>query len=190
MPQIGVRFHELMKGWLAVPQASFGDSDRAWFELRADVSIEDLDAFLADGCHRGQLVGTIDFDRIGQNIPATGPVELFTKSADAATRLMRYQASFGANGVEYKMIGTKHVSRSAGPNVWEHTTTLFTTIARRESDGYVSLAGGVIRLSVWQGARMLFTLRGTGSNSLTTRMNAVFRFIKFFASEVSAAYFH
>jgi hypothetical protein len=190
MPQIGVRFHELMKGWVAVPQASFGDSERAWFELRADVSIEDLDAFLADGCHRGQLVGTIDFDRLGHSIPATGHVELFTKSSDAATRLMRYQAFFVANGVEYKMIGTKHVSKSAGPNVWRHTTTLFTTIARRGSDGYVSVAGGVIRLSIWQGTRMLFTLRGMGSDSLTTRMNTVFRFIKFFASEVSAAYFH
>jgi hypothetical protein len=190
MPQNGVRFHELMKGWVAVPQASFGDSERAWFELRADVSIEDLDAFLADGCHRGQLVGTIDFDRLGHSIPATGHVELFTKSSDAATRLMRYQAFFVANGVEYKMIGTKHVSKSAGPNVWRHTTTLFTTIARRGSDGYVSVAGGVIRLSIWQGTRMLFTLRGMGSDSLTTRMNTVFRFIKFFASEVSAAYFH
>jgi cholesterol oxidase len=190
MPQIGVRFHELMKGWVAVPQASFGDSERAWFELRADVSIEDLDAFLADGCHRGQLVGTIDFDRVGHSIPATGHVELFTMSADAATRLMRYQASFVANGVDYKMIGTKHVSKSAGPNVWGHTTTLFTTIARSGSDGYISVAAGVIRLSVWQGAQMLFTLRGTGSDSLTTRMNAVFRFIKFFAGEVSAAYFH
>jgi hypothetical protein len=190
MPQIGVRFHELMKGWVAVPQASFGDSERAWFELRADVSIEDLDAFLADGCHRGQLVGTIDFDRVGHSIPATGHVELFTKSSDAATRLMRYQACFVANGVEYKMIGTKHVSKSAGPNVWRHTTTLFTTIARRGSDGYVFVAGGVIRLSIWQGTRMLFTLRGMGSDSLTTRMNTVFRFIKFFASEVSAAYFH
>jgi hypothetical protein len=173
-----------------VPQASFGDSERAWFVLRADVSIEDLDAFLADGCHRGQLVGTIDFDRLGHSIPATGHVELFTKSSDAATRLMRYQAFFVANGVEYKMIGTKHVSKSAGPNVWRHTTTLFTTIARRGSDGYVSVAGGVIRLSIWQGTRMLFTLRGMGSDSLTTRMNTVFRFIKFFASEVSAAYFH
>jgi hypothetical protein len=103
---------------------------------------------------------------------------------------MRYQASFVANRVEYKMIGTKHVSKSAGPNVWGHTTTLFTTIARSGSEGYVCVAAGVIRLSVWQAIRMLFTLRGTGSDSLTTRMIAVFRFMKFFASEVSAAYFH
>jgi hypothetical protein len=188
MPQIGVRFHELMKGWVVLPQASFRDSEGAWFELRADIFIEDLNGFLADGCHRGQLVGKIDFDRVGHSIPATGHVELFTMSADSATRLMRYQASFVANGVEYKMIGTKHVSKSAGPNVWGHTTTLFTTIVRNGSDGYVSVAAGVIRLSVWQGARMLLTLRGTGSDSPAGRMNAVFRFIQFFAREVSAAY--
>jgi cholesterol oxidase len=190
MSQVGVRFHEVMKGWVAVPQANFGDSGRAWFEVRAEVFIEDLNVFLADKCHRGQLVGTIDFDGVGHSIPATGHVELFTMSADGATRLMRYQASFGANGVDYMMIGTKHVSKLAGPNVWGHTTTLFTTIARSGSDGYVSVAAGVIRLSVWQGARMLFTLRGTGSDSLTTRMNAVFRFMKFFNGSVSAAYFH
>jgi cholesterol oxidase len=190
MSQVGVRFHEVMKGWLAVPQANFGDSGRAWFEVRAQVFIEDLDTFLADNCHRGQLVGTIDFDGVGHSIPATGHIELFTMSADGATRLMRYQASFGANGVDYMMVGTKHVSKLAGPNVWGHTTTLFITIARSGSDGYGSVAAGVIRLSVWQGARMLFTLRGTGSDLLTTRMNAVFRFIKFFNGSVFAAYFH
>jgi cholesterol oxidase len=174
---------------LVLPQASLTDSEGAWFELRADVLIEDLNSFLADGSHRGQLVGKIDFDGLGYSIPATGHVELFTMSMDSATRLMRYQASFLANGVEYKMIGTKHVSKSAGPNIWGHTTTLFTTIARNGSDGYVSVAAGVIRLSVWQGARMLFTLRGTGSDSVAMRMNAVLRFIRFFATEVSAAYF-
>jgi hypothetical protein len=189
MPRMGgVRFHEVMKGWVAVPQANFRDTERAWFELRANVVIEDLNAFLADGCHRGQLVGKIDFDPVGHSIPATGHVELFTMSEDSGKRLMRYQASFVAKGVDYKMIGTKHVSKSAGPNVWGHTTTLFTTIARSGSDGYVSVAAGVIRLSVWQGARMLLTLRGTGSDSLARRMNAVFRFIQFFAREVSAAY--
>lgn len=189
MPQIGVRFHELMKGWIAVPQASLEDLERAWLELRADVYIENLDAFLADDGHRGQLVGTIDFGRFGHSIPAVGHVELFTMSADSATRLMRYQASFVVNGLEYKMIGTKYVAKSAGPNVWRHTTTLFTTIARNGPGDYVFVAAGVIRLSFWQGTRMLFTLRGTGSDSLATRSKAVFRFVKFFASEVSAVYF-
>ena len=87
------------------------------------------------------------------------------------------------------MIGTKYVAKSAGPNVWGHTTTLFTTIARNGPGDYVFVAAGVIRLSLWQGTRMLFTLRGTGSDSLATRSKAVFRFVKFFASEVSAVYF-
>ena len=189
MPQVGVRFHEVMKGWVAVPQATFRDSEGAWLEIRAQVVIDDLDVFLADESHRGQLVGTIHFDPLGDSIPATGHVELFTIDPHTATRLMRYQASFEANGVGYMMIGTKYVSKSAGPNVWAHTTTLFTTIARSGSDGYSAVAAGVIRLSLWQGARMLFTLRGAGSNSLPTRMNAVFRFIKFFAGSVSAVYF-
>jgi hypothetical protein len=190
MPQAGVRFHEVMKGWIAVPQAAFRDSQGAWLEIRAVVSIENLDAFLADQSHRGQLVGTIRFDPLGHRIPATGHVELFTIGPDAATRLMRYQASFEANGVGYLMVGTKYVSRSAGPNVWRHTTTLFTTIARSEPDGCNFVAAGVIRLSVWQGARMLFTLHGTGSDSLKTRINAVFRFTSFFARAVAAVYFH
>jgi hypothetical protein len=189
MLKTGVRFHELMKGWVAVPQGNLDDSGRAWFELRAEIFIEDLNAFLVDASHRGQLIGKITFDPVAQSVPATGHVELFAMRTDSATRLMRYQASFVANEVEYKMIGTKHVSKSAGPNVWGHTTTLFTTIVRRGSDGYASVAAGVIRLSVWQGARMLFTLRGTGSSSLAKRMNAVLRFMRFFASEVSAAYF-
>ena len=104
--------------------------------------IEDLDAFLADNRHRGQLVGMIDFDGVGHSIPAMGHVELFTMSTDGPTRLMRYQASFGADGVDYMMVGTKYVSKLAGPNVWGHTTTLFITIARSGSDGYGSVAAG------------------------------------------------
>jgi cholesterol oxidase len=190
MLQAGVRFHEVMKGWVAVPQPAFRDSQGAWLEIRAAVSIENLAEFLVDQSHRGQLVGTIRFDPLGNRIPASGHVELFTTGPDEATRLMRYQASFEANGIGYIMVGTKYVSRSAGPNVWGHTTTLFTTIARSGPDGYTSVAAGVIRLSVWQGARMLFTLRGTGSDSLKTRMKAVFRFTSFFAGAVAAVYFH
>jgi len=190
MPQVGVQFYESMKGWIAAPQATFGDSEKAWFELRAKVSIEDLDAFLADKRHRGQLVGIVNFDRVDRNIPAIGYVELFTTSADTTIRLMRYRASFKANDVEYIMVGTKHVSKAIGLNVWGHTTTLFTTIVRSGSAGYITVAGGIIRLSVWEGFRMLCTLRGTGSESRKTRANAVSRFIRFFAGEVSAAYLH
>jgi hypothetical protein len=154
------------------------------------VVIEDIDAFLADDAHRGQLVGTIHFDPLGDNIPATGHVELFTISPGTLTRLMRYQASFEANGIGYLMVGTKYVSKSADANAWRHTTTLFTTIARGRSDGYDPVGAGVIRLSIWEGARMLFTLRGTGSGSLAARMNAVFRFVSFFAGAVAAVYFH
>jgi hypothetical protein len=190
MPEVGVQFHEVMKGWVAVPQATFRDSEGAWLEIRAQVVIKSLDAFLADDSHRGQLVGTIRFGPLGDNMPATGHVELFTTKPGTVTRLMRYQASFEANGVGYLMIGTKYVSKSASPNLWRHTTTLFTTIAGGGSDGYKSIGAGVIRLSIWEGARMLFTLRGTGSDSLAVRMNAVFRFVRFFAGAVSAVYFH
>src|SRR4051812_49961073 len=85
MPQVGVRFHEVMKGWVAVPQATFRDSERAWLEIRAQVTIENLDAFLADESHGGQLVGAIHFDPLGHSIPATGHVELFTNYPDTAT---------------------------------------------------------------------------------------------------------
>ena len=190
MPEVGVQFHEVMKGWVALPQANFRDSEGAWLEIRAQVVIKNLDGFLADDSHRGQLVGTIHFDPLGDSIPATGHVELFTINPGTLTRLMRYQASFQVNGIGYLMMGTKYVSKSAGPNVWGHTTTLFTTIARGGPDGYDPVAAGVIRLSLWEGARMLLTLRGTGSDSLAARMNAVSRFITFFAGAVSAVYLH
>jgi cholesterol oxidase len=190
MPEVGVQFHEVMKGWVAVPLPTFRDSEGAWLEIRAQVVIENLDAFLADESHRGQLVGTIHFDPLGDKIPATGHVELFTINPGTLTRLMRYQAFFEVNGIGYLMIGTKYVSKSAGPNVWGHTTTLFTTIARAGSHGYDPVGAGIIRLSIWEGARMLFTLRGTGAGSLAARMNAVFRFARFFAGAVSAVYFH
>ena len=190
MSEIGVQFNEIMKGWVALPQANSRDPEGAWLEIRAQVMIKNLDDFLADDRHRGELVGTIYFDPLGANIPATGHVELFTINPGTLTRLMRYQASFEANGIGYLMTGTKYVSKSAGPNVWGHTTTLFTTIARGRSDGYDPVAAGVIRLSIWEGARMLLTLRGTGADSLAARMNAVSRFVRFFAGAVSAVYFH
>ena len=96
---------------------------------------------------------------------------------------MRYQASFGADGVDYMMVGTKHVSKLAGPNVWGHTTTLFITIARNGSwHGLWSSWQPASLPILWQkGVRMLFTLRGTGSDLLDkTQIESRFSFRKIF----------
>ena len=58
------------------------------------VIIEDLDRFLADPAHRGALVGHIDFDPLGQDIPATGHVELFAAGPTAGSPSYRCFNSF------------------------------------------------------------------------------------------------
>jgi hypothetical protein len=184
----GVRFDEQMAGWLAVPHGDLVDSQQAWLTMRAAVIIADLDAFLADPSHRGELVGHVDFDMLGQNIPAQGHVELFAPGKSPGSRVMRYQLTFVVAKVTYQMIGTKFVNKAAGYNAWHHTTTLFTAIMNTTLETPVPIAAGVVRLSLWQGTRMLMTLRGLGSAPLSTRLAAVGRFAWFFVAEVAAAY--
>ncbi len=184
----GVRFNEQMAGWIAVPRTDRGDTGPAWLRLRAAVIIEDLDRFLADPGHRGALLGHVDFEPLGRDIPATGHVELFAAGPTAGSRVMRYQATFTAAGVTYEMIGTKYVTNAAGYNVWGHTTTLFTTVWQKGPQGSVPLAAGVIRLTLWQGVRLLLTLRGTAAGELASRSRAVLRFMAFFVGQVGATY--
>lgn len=183
----GVRFDEKMAGRLAVPRGDLVDSDPAWFALRAAVVIDDLDRFVSDPAHRGRLVGHVDFPPFGRNIPANGHVELFAGGNNPHSRVMRYRASFELDGIAHEMIGTKYVSRDRGFNAWGHTTTLFTTIMRYGAQEPVPLAAGVIRLTLWQGVRMLLTLRGAGP-SWAARVGAVGGFARFFVAQVVGAY--
>src|ERR1700722_20128241 len=125
MTNSGVQFHEQMAGWVGVPRSDGVDTEQAWLRMRAAVIIKDLDEFIGDPRHQGALVGHIDFSPLGQNIPASGHVELFAVGSMAGSRVMRYQCTFDVAGVEYEMIGTKYVNKALGYNIWSQTTTLF-----------------------------------------------------------------
>ena len=188
MASAGVRFNEQMAGWLAVPQPAGTDTGPGWFRLRAAVVIDDLDHFLADPNHKGSLIGHVDFDPLGQNVPAVGHVELFAPGPVPGSRVMRYRATFSVAGATYEMIGTKYVDKAAGYNVWGHTTTLFTTVAQKGEQAGVPLAAGAIRLTMWQGVKLMLTLRGTTADAFTARLGAALRFAGFFIGQVATTY--
>ena len=188
MVRSGVRFQEQMVGWLSVVPNGGPDTGRAWFRLRGEVIIEDLDEFIVDARHRGVLVGYVDFDPLGKEIPASGHVELFAAGANVGARVMRYRATFNARGFVHEVIGTKYVNKSEGYNVWGQTTTLFTTIVRNGPEGNSATSAGVIKLSVWQGLRLLLTLRGTGQGGFQERAGAALKFIAFFVQQVTKCF--
>jgi hypothetical protein len=173
-----VRFHEVMKGRIAAATAPGNDTGIASTVLEADVAIDDLDAFLVDPNRRARLSGEVRIEGKG-TFPAAGKVELFVVGDRPGHRLMRYEATFTIASSQHRLVGTKHVGRASGVFVWRDVTTLYTTIWRLDAPA-VATAAGVLKLSLWQGIRLLLSLRGSG-------IGAILRFARFFLADSLAA---
>lgn len=156
-----------------------GDTSAVAVELRADVRIENLDAFIADPGHHGAIAGVLAFQGLG-TFAANGAIELFPPDAILRGLRMSYLLRYEIGTVAYTLDGTKHVRHASGFGVWRDVTELYTAVWRLDSEP-VTVMAGKLKLSLWQGVRLLFSLRGIGDR-WSVRIRSVFRFAIFFVS--------
>lgn len=191
----GITFSEVMAGGFALgetdPQSgkAKGDSDGTKLTMNAEVTISDLDAFIADPDHLGNIAGSIDFTPLGTGIPSrTGVFNLFSPSGQADLKLMVYEMGIEVEGKAYYVAGHKEVKDDNGFDLWSDTTTLLTTLHQGEGkDGPVAGAG-VLTLGVKDLAELLSTVRVTGTASPTEMAATVAKFGKFFLGELWHSY--
>ena len=192
---IGISFRETMTGGFALGQtdpragAQAGERAGTTLAMHAAVEVADLDRFVSDPTHTGQLTGDIDFAPLGRAIPAhAGVFRLFSPSDTPNLRHMVYELAFTHQGQDYYLAGRKEVRHDSGLDVWKDTTTLLTRLHRGKDATGPVVGAGVLTLGVADLTKLVSTLRVTGTTSPTEKTRAVAKFGEFFMGKLWESY--
>lgn len=192
---LGLSFRETMAGGFALgqtdPKAGRTAGERAGTELamHADVAIRDLDRFLAEPQHAGELGGTIDFTPFGSGIAATaGVFNLLSPGEQQPLKLMVYELAFTHDGKPYYMAGRKEVRNDPGFDLWSDTTTLYTRLHSGSDKNGPVVGAGTLTLGVAAFVRALGTVQIVNAPTLAAKADALARFGRFFLGELWDSY--
>src|SRR5947209_5012847 len=192
---LGLSFRETMAGGFALgetdPAAGRAAGERAGTELamHANVAIRDLDRFLTDPQHAGELSGTIDFTPFGSGIAASsGIFNLLSPGEQQRLKLMVYELAFTHDGKPYYMAGRKEVRNDPGFDLWPDTTTLYTRLHSGTDKSGPVVGAGTLTLGVAAFIRALGTVEILNAPTLAAKADALARFGRFFLGELWDSY--
>lgn len=190
----GVSFREVMTGRLTFgetdPQTGYDHPGAIAVALNASIVIRDLDRFMADPEHGGEMTCHLYAPRLG-DMPMGwhGVFRLFSPGADPVTREMVYATTYRQDGRPLWFGGRKLVRRGFRPwRMWSETTTLYVTIRPDDRSDEV-LAAGILRLGVFDLFALMTTFRAIGCDNAWQRAACALRFFRFFASQLLHTYF-
>jgi cholesterol oxidase len=153
--------------------------------MHATVTVHDLDRFVEDPTHTGNLVGSVDFSPLGTGMPAgDGVFRLFSPSEDPRMRHMVYELPFEHAGEKYYVAGHKEVRDDPGFDMWKDTTTLYTQLHQGSDRSGPVIGAGILSLGPTDLARMVAGMRATGATNPGDSAKVVARFGRFFAGEL------
>jgi predicted acylesterase/phospholipase RssA len=195
-PLLGITFRETMSGGLALGEtdphagAQKGKATGILLAMHATITIQDLDRFIIDPNHLGQINGTIDYPPFGQNVPAkTGVFNLFSPTGDPNLKLMVYEMGFEHEGQDYYLAGKKEVRNDPVIDMWKDTTTLFSQLHRSPDKTGPVVGAGILALGLPQLLTMISTMHAINATSPVTAAEALMRFGRFFMGELWETYF-
>ena len=191
----GIRFRETMSGALMRGKqdcregSMLGQEAGEFLAMHATVTIDDMQAFVADPAHAGSLSGSIDYTPFGQGIEAhRGVFNLFAPDDDPRMKLMVYELGFTFEGREYYLAGHKEVRDDPGFDLWSDTTTLFTRLHDgRDSHGEV-LGAGILTLGMSDLARLVASMEVINGDSVADKGATLVAFGRFFMGELWDSY--
>ena len=191
---IGITFSETMSGGFALdttdPQAGaeIGQSKHLMLSMYGTIEIRDLDQFIADRDHTGAISGHIDFEPLGNNIPAKhGTFNLFIPTHNPQLKLMVYELALEHEGQDYYFAGKKEVHDDPGFDLWRDTTTLYVQLHQGTDKSGPVVGAGILNLGVSEFVQMTTTMRATAP-SIQAQTQALFKFGKFFLGELWDSY--
>lgn len=192
---LGLSFRETMSGGFALgetdPRAGqeAGKMAGTTLAMHASIHIRDLDTFVSEADHGGDITGHIDFSPFGQNIPAsTGVFNLFSPTDDPKTKYMVYELAFQHDGQDYYLSGKKEVRDTPGIDLWPDTTTLYTTLHKGTDNSGEVVGAGVLGLSPVELAKLVSTVNVTDADSVIDQAAAIAKFGRFFMGELWDSY--
>ena len=192
---VSLTFKETMAGHFALgatdPTAGEKLGKESGFSLtmHAEVSLVDLDKFLADPLYLGGLSGTIDFPPMGTNMVAhSGVFNLFKPADDPNLTYMIYELGFQHGGQDYYLAGHKDVRDDPGFDLWSDTTTLYTTLHQGKDKTGPVVGAGILTLGVMQLLDLLSTVKTPGADGIQGKVAAIAKFGSFFAGKLWDSY--
>jgi predicted patatin/cPLA2 family phospholipase len=191
----GITFKETMSGGFSLaatdPAIGRDQGKLAGTELsmHAKVVIDDIDRFIAEAEHPGQLTGTIDFSPLGMGLIAdTGVFNLFNPTNDPKLKLMVYELGFEQQGVAYYLAGKKEVRDDHMFDLWPDTTTLYTQLHKGTDKSGVVVGAGILTLDVVDLMRLVSTITVTNADSSTDKLKTIGKFGQFFLGQLWDTY--
>ena len=166
-----------------------GESNDSELAMHASINIRDLDAFIADPDHLGEIAGTVDFPPLGESIPAThGVFNLFSPADEPDTKYMIYELAIEHDGQPYYLAGRKIVRDDPGFDLWSDTTTLYTKLHKGTDTSGDVVGAGVLSLGIAELAKLVKTLKATSTDSTGEGARTVLKFGKFFMGNLWDSY--
>lgn len=191
----GISFRETMTGGFALGAVdpadgqARGDAAKTRLALHATITIDNLDRFIAEPQHAGNIAGSIDFAPLGIGMPSTsGVFNLFSPTSDPTTKYMVYEMGFVSGGQNYYLAGHKNVRDNHGLDFWGDVTTLFTTLYRGTDKNGPVAGAGTLSLGLNELRKMVGTFEVLHSSSPIASAQALAKFGKFFLGEMWETY--
>lgn len=191
----GVSFRETMAGGFALGETDPGKGERAGKQagtrltMNAAVTIRDLDRFVADPGHLGELAGHVSFPPLGENLPCKkGVFNLFSPADQPKTKWMVYEMGFEHGGKSYYLVGKKEVRDDPGLDLWKDTTTLFTRLHEGEDASGPVVGAGVLSLGPKEILGLASTITAQNAGSAASQAAVVLKFGRFFLGELWESY--
>ncbi len=189
----GITFSETMKGPFTEgetdPAAGAKSAARSELAMHATVTVRDLDRFVADPDHSGEIIGAIDFEPLGMGMPTgEGVFRLFAPGEEPGTTYMVYELPFVHAGQDYYLAGRKEVRDDPGFDLWSDTTTLYTRLHRGADTSGPVIGAGVLSLTAAEFTKVMTSVRALDASSPVEAAGLIARFGKFFAGKLWTSY--
>jgi hypothetical protein len=187
--KLGIMFSEVMSGGFALDQTDPAAGAKAGksqpLTMHGEITIDDLDGFIADPAHLGRLDVRMDWAPFGADVSALGGVfNLFSPSGDPHLKLMVYEWPVTHEGKSYYFAGQKNVKTDPLFDVWKETTTLYTNLHEGTDKTGKIVGAGILELSPGELIKMIGTFTALNSNSIADDLKATTEFGKFFLGEL------
>ncbi len=191
----GISFSETMAGGVSLGERDYhrgkenARSKGHTLVLNAKITIDDLERFVDDKQHGGQLNGSIDYPPFGKDLSGhAGVFNLFAPADQPKTKLMVYELGFEYGPQPYYLAGRKLVRDDHGFDLWSDTTTLYTHIHRGTDKNGEIVGAGILTLGVTDLMCLLSTLEVLHSDSSVDKLKTLARFGRFFMGELWDSY--
>lgn len=191
--KLGFSFREKMSGGFAMGETDTGVGAEKGkgnaLTMHGAISIDDLDAFIADPNHTGILDVTMDWAPFGSGLLAPGGVfNLFSPSGNPQLKLMVYEWGLEHNGEKYYFAGHKNVQVHPLTDLWKDTTTLYTQLHKGTDKSGPVVGAGIISLGAIELMQMVGTFKALNAKSVEESARATAEFGRFFLGELWDTY--